>query len=668
MYKPHHQHGTKISVFLATLGLIFYSGIVIQNVFAGDDTLSPTKDFYQWVNHDWLENTPIPDDKPGINNFLAIQKEVNGSIINLLASLKLKQKPSPSDQQIAILYDSYLDMQKRDALGIKPLQSELQQIDAAQNHDDIAVLFSRVQKLGVASPLIFAVTTDFKHSDRNIVFAVQSGLGIQRDNLLGEDERSKNQRQYYQELLQKVFSLASVNNADQRAASVVALEKTLASLQWSNADNRNSDKTYNVTDFNGLKTKASKLNLDKQMAELGMPTRYPFNVMQPSYVESFNSFFLAQDIETWKSYLKARLLLSYAGLLDTRFKTALVDYEIKQGMYDKEEPQIQQAVGYLNKNVGMLLGKSYIENTFDEGIKTKLNQIIHNIVDEYRVAVTSSPRMSTSTKTKALEKLDKMTFKIGYPDKWQDYTALKVEPGELVENHKHIALYEHQRNISKLEKPVDKNDWEHPPQDINAFYDPSSNSFVLLAGILHPPFFDKNGNDAEHYGGIGFVIGHEIGHGFDDQGSSFDGNGNLVNWWTEEDLAKFNKIKNALIDQANRYEILPGKYLKGELEIGEIIGDLSGAEISLRAYQKIIKAKNLDSQQAYRDFFKQLAQTWRDKMRDDIKLLLIDADPHPASEFRANGIVKNFDEFHQVFSTKPGDAMYLPSDQRVKMW
>jgi predicted metalloendopeptidase len=276
--------------------------------------------------------------------------------------------------------------------------------------------------------------------------------------------------------------------------------------------------------------------------------------------------------------------------------------------------------------------------------------------------------MGPATKAKALNKLDKMTFKIGYPDKWQDYSKLEPVAGELVQNHIRIQHYELQRNIDKLAKPVDKEEWGHPPQTVNAYYDPTKNTFVLLAGILHEPFFTKNNSDAQNYGGMGFVIGHEIGHGFDDQGSRFDGNGNLVNWWTKDDAEAYDKIKKALIAQANNYEILPGKFLKGELEIGEILGDASGAEISLRAFQKIIKAKHLDSDQAYRDFFMQLAVTWRDKLRKDYQLIVLDRDVHPPSEFRGNGIVKNFDEFHRVFNTKPGDAMYMPVDRRVHIW
>lgn len=632
------------------------------------NTPSPTTNFYQWANHDWLRDTPIPADRPGINNFIAIQKQVSEELIRLLDGIPTDSGHTGPEQQLATLYAAYLDMSQRNAKGLSPIAPELLQIDRARHHADIAVLFARLQKIGVQSPVVYAAATDFKNSDRHIVFVGQAGLGIERDSYTANDERSQKERQLYRNIITELFTLAGMTDAAQQAEQVLQLETGLAGMQWSRADNRDIGKIYNVTDFHTLKSKASHLHIDRQMAELGMPTQYPFNIMQPDYLSAFNDYFTRQSVSAWQSYLKAQLLLSYASLLDQRFKAAVVNYEIQRGMYGTEQPMPQQAVDYLNRNVGMLLGEIYVKTYFDEGVKEQIEAIIENIVAEYRIAIEQSPRMSATTKTKALEKLNSITFKIGYPDQWRDYSSLRILPGELAENHKRIQLHEQQRNVAKLGHPVDRNDWDHPPQEVNAFYDPTSNSFVLLAGILHPPFFSAGGSDAEHYGGIGFVVGHEIGHGFDDQGSRFDARGNLANWWTPEDAQAFDKIRTALIAQANAYEILPGVRLKGELEIGEIIGDLSGAEISLRAYQKIVAAKNLDAEQAYRDFFLQLATTWRDKLRDDFRRLLIEADPHPPSEFRANGIVKNFDAFHATFATQPGDPMYLPPAERVRMW
>ncbi|MFZ4621650.1 MAG: M13 family metallopeptidase, partial [Bacteroidota bacterium] len=595
---------------------------------------SPTKNFYEWVNHDWMKSTEIPADKPGMNNFIVIREQVNKEIADLLTSLAKKPNPTDSDVKINRIYQSFMDMDRRNAKGISPLLPDLRRIDSAKTYDDIAVLFASLQKIGVASPIIMEPASDFKNSDSMIVFVAQAGLGLERESYLQDDERSKKTRQSYQNAMSELFTLASASDPAGSAAVVLQMEKDLAAIQWSNTENRDFSKIYNISDYAGVKGAVGNFNVDRYMTELGMPTTYPFNMMQPSYVAAFNKLFISKSVEQWRNYLKGQLLMSYAKLLDSAFNDVKVRYEVNRGFYDKEEPLQKQAVTYLNKNVGMLLGKTYIENSFDHEIKRKLSEVIKNISDEYRTVITGSKRMQPETKKKALEKLDKITFMVGYPDQWQDFSSLEVMPGELALNHQRISQYEHRRSVAKLGKPADKKEWGYPPQEINAFYSPIANAFVILAGILHPPFFRVDANDAEMYGGIGFVIGHEIGHGFDDQGSRFDGYGNMVNWWTETDAKKFNDIKSSLIAQANAYEILPGKFLKGELEIGEIIGDLSGAEISLRAFQRIIKTKNLNAEQGYRDFFRQLAITWRDKLRDDYKVMLLDRDSHPPSEFR----------------------------------
>lgn len=626
-FSKHHGSGLLVLIVCCLLLTACIPHSPARTNTTSANTPSPTTNFYQWANRDWLRDTSIPADRPGINNFIAIQQQVSEELIRLLESIPKDSSQTDSEQQLATLYASYLDMNQRNAKGLSPIAQELLQIDRARHHADIAALFSRLQKIGVQSPVIYAAATDFKNSNQHIVFVGQAGLGIERDSYTGNDERSQKERQLYCNVITELFTLAGMTDAAQQAERVLQLETGLASIQWSRADNRDMGKIYNVTNFHTLKSQASHLDIERQMTELGMPTQYPFNIMQPDYLSAFNDYFTRQSVSAWQSYLKAQLLLSYASLLDQRFKAAVVNYEIQRGMYSAEKPLPQQAVDYLNRNVGMLLGEIYIKSYFDEGVKEQVESIVKNIVAEYRVAIQQSPRMSATTKTKALEKLNSITFKIGYPDQWRDYSSLRVLPGELVENHKRIQLHEHKRNVAKLGHPVDKNDWDHPPQEVNAFYDPTSNSFVLLAGILHPPFFSAGGSDAEHYGGIGFVVGHEIGHGFDDQGSRFDARGNLANWWTPEDAQAFDKIRTALITQANAYEIMPGVRLKGELEIGEIIGDLSGAEISLRAYQKIAVAKSLDAEQAYQDFFLQLATTWRDKLRDDFRRLLIEAEP-----------------------------------------
>lgn len=652
--------------------LAISSALILSNVLMANDlnTSTPTakSDFYHWVNDPWFKENPIPSDKVGINNFVLIQDKVNKDILTLLEGLKTKKELTKDESKLLILYKSFLDQKQIDSLGLNPLEKELSAIRAAKSHKDIALQFVQLQKLGVLAPITYTVAPDFKNNEKQIMILAQAGLGLERINYLAEDPYSQKERALYLETMTRLFSLASIPEAEKKAKDVLELEQKIAKIQWSNVENRNPNKSYNLYTYSKLLSTLNNLAFADQIKVLGAPKKQSYNVMQPSYVINFNTLFKENDTELWKLYLQSRLLFTYAKLLDSRFKNCVTEYDIKRGLYDKEEQLNLQAVRYLNNNVGMLLGKSYVQTYFDESIKKDLVTIVHNIVNEYRIAIENSPRMTTKTKQKALEKLEKMTFKIGHPDRWKDYSSLLLKEGELVENHKKISRFEHAYMMHNLGKPVDKNEWGYPPQEINAFYEPSSNSFVLLAGILHDPFYSKSQTAAQKYGSIGFVIGHEIGHGFDDQGSQFDAKGNLVNWWQLQDSKQFDVIKANLIAQADSYEILPGKYLNGALEVGEIIGDLSGAEISLKAYAKIAKAQNIPLKQAYEEYFIQLAKTWRDHLRVEFLKMLIDKDVHPASEFRTNGIVKNMDQFYETFGIQPSDPMYLSPEKRVRIW
>ena len=633
-----------------------------------DDSTGATQNFYQWVNEEWLANTSIPEDKPRMDNFIAIQDKVYQQQKDLLLGLSVKPKRSVEEQKINAIYQSFTDLAQRNAAGLTPLKDELKLIEVAKSHRDIAKLFGQLQLWGVEVPLMYGVSTDFKDSDSNIVFAVQGGLLLERELYLADTERAQKQRTLYQEMLTSLFQLSGSSHAQDQAQSVLQLETSLANIQWSNVENRNFPKMYNKTDYPGLIDATSNLYTADQLQTLGMPTRYPFNLTQPSYITALNDFLSKATVEQWKTYLTARLLTDYANLLSTDFKKAITQFQINRGLYNQEPKLWRQSVNYINDHVGMLMGELYVASYFDEASKAKVENVTHQIVAQYRLKIAQSDRLTEQTKANAMKKLDNMNFQIGYPDTWQDYSSLILSESHLVDNHQAINRYEMQRNIDKLGKPVDKKEWDMPPQSINAYYSSSTNTFTLLAGILNAPFYNAEADLAENFGGIGFVIGHEIGHGYDDGGSRFDYAGNMHNWWQQQDLEAFNQLKERLIDQANQYEILPGLFLNGALEIGEIMGDLSGAEIALAAYTLYAKDNKLNIEKGQKEFFMQLAKTWRTLARDEFWHQLVESDPHPPGEFRANGIVKNINEFHHLFNTKPGDPMYLAPEERVHIW
>lgn len=625
-------------------------------------------DFYAWANQDWLAKTDIPVDQPRVDNFSQLEDKVYDQIKALLADLKNAPTRTDDQEKIVKLYDGFMDMDQRNTIGLQPIAGELDLIGRIMTHREVADSFARFQISGIAAPLLFVPETDFKDSNMVISFVAQAGLGIDRDYYLGSDARSLQQCALYRDYLIKLFTLASVANPKAKAASVMNTEKKLAAIQWNRVDSRDSSKTYNPYSTASLKVLTRKFYGENIVSALGVPADAKFNVMQPGYVKKFGVLFLKITVAEWKDYLIARLLSGYAGILTEDFRQAQVAYEKALGLYIDEKPRWKQGIDYLNGNISFMIGRAYVQKYFDPQTKASVQDLIASIRDEFKFAIARSLWLHESTRRKALEKLAKMEFQIGYPDKWRDYSALKIDGGDVVENYRRMSLFEHRRSMNKIGRPVDKTDWAYPPQVVNAFYNPTSNSFVLLAAILQEPFYDTKGDKAKNYGGIGFVIGHEIGHGFDDQGSRFDGDGNMHDWWEKDDAVAYNKTKMKLITQANDYEIMPGVFLKGELEIGEIMGDLSGAQIALNAYLKAVAGQDADRKEQMRKFFIQLAQTWRSKWRKEFLLQVLQTDGHPPSEFRSNGIVKQFDEFYQVFEVGPGDRMFLAPEKRVLLW
>jgi predicted metalloendopeptidase len=434
------------------------------------------------------------------------------------------------------------------------------------------------------------------------------------------------------------------------------------------AEARNPQKTYNPMDYAKVVGLAANLYPETLHAELRLKPDAPCNLFDPGFLDWYNTNFQKFDVTSWQDYLRAHLLITYSDTLTKTMSDAGNDFGRAIGMAQEESPLWSRGIDFAESSMPMLVGKSYVERFFDEKDKAIVEKVIRDIQAQAKVAITSSKDLGPATRQKALEKLSKMTFQIGYPDHWEDYSSLVFDAADPVGNKRRAANFEFERNRLKLLKPVDRGEFAYSPHVVNAFYSPASNSFVILAGILKPPYFNPAGGPAAVYGGLGFVVGHEIGHAFDDSGRYYDGDGNLNPWWEQADLERFQKKKDALVAQANAYEIIPGLSLNGPLEVGEIIGDKTGSEFSLAVFERVIKEKGLDRQQALRDFFSYQAQVWRDISLEGVRRANNQSDPHPPGKFRTDGIVRNVDTFYEVYPLRPDDPLYLEPAQRVTIW
>ncbi len=623
--------------------------------------------FYKAVNQEWLNSHKIKEDAGEVSNFSLVSDRILEQSRQLIKKIRAQKERTQDEQNLLNLYDSYLDMDQRNALGIKPIEGILKKIDQIKNSQDLAKLFVLFRDRSIPTPIHIGMTEDMKDSSRYIISIGEGGTSLLKKHYELKDEEAKKQMRTLKHLYHKLLTLAGYDNVDKRVENTIAVEQALAKVQWTQLQNRDPQNTYNITPYNKIKKTVDNLDLDAMLKVQHIPTTGTFTVAQPSYLKALNGLLTSIDIEQWKDYTRVICLASKAGELTPAFENAFMDRALELGVVAKIPSVEKRAIG-LVQGMGMLFGKLYVKHFFNEQSKEKINQIVQTIQASYQEAIKNSKRLSPATKEAALQKIYHMLFNVAYPKKWIDYSKLKFKADDLVGNSNQYEKFELLRAVKKLDKKVDREEWGMPPQVINAFYDPSKNKFVLLAAILQKPFFDANGSEAVNYGGIGFIVGHEMGHCFDDQGSQFDYHGNMKNWWTPKDHAAFDVLKKKLIKQADAYEVLPGKFANGKLEIGEIIADLSGAEIALGTYMKTKEAQKMPRKEALQMFFKQIAKTWRSKALPQIEQMQLDSDPHPANEYRSNGTIRNMDAFYEAFDIKEGDKMWLDPEERVKVW
>jgi len=642
---------------------------------AFDRNLRPQDDLFRHVNGQWLTTTEIPADKASYGAFDILFDKAQADLRGIVeeASKSTTKAPGSEAQKIGDFYDSFMNEARVEELGIMPLNAELAAIDALKTKSDLARHFGRFFKLNLINPIVGYVDGDAQQPTDDILYLYQGGLGLpDRDYYLKDDAKLKEYREKYVGFLSTALGFAGDPTAGKSAREIFVLETRLARAHWTNVENRDAVKTYNKVKLAELSTQFPGFDWEAWTQELGVSGLTALVVSQPSYLKALAAAVNELPVDSWKPYLKASLLNGFAPYLHK----ALVDAEF--GFYNttlrgvkEQQPRWKRAVNTLNGNLGEMLGKLYVERHFKPEAKARMEGLVANLREAYRAGIDQLEWMGPDTKKQAQEKLAKFRPKIGYPNKWRDYSKVEIKKDDLVGNMMRAFMNENTFQLGKAGKPIDPEQWGMTPQTINAYYNPVRNEIVFPAAILQPPFFNLEAEDAANYGGIGAVIGHEMGHGFDDQGRRFDATGALRDWWTKQDEAEYQKRAEVLVEQFNELEPLPGLHVNGELTLGENIADLTGLVIARQAYSLSLKgapAPVIDGVPADQRFYMGWAQSWKAKEREESLRQQVLTNVHSPEMYRANGPVRNIPEFYAAFGVKEGDKMFLPPDRRVKIW
>ncbi|MBO2599226.1 M13 family metallopeptidase [Shewanella algae] len=649
------------------------SGIELENF---DHQVRHQDDFYYSVNGKWLATTPIPADKSNYGAFSVLYEESQAALKQIIeeAAAKPNKAEGSVEQKIGDFFAAYMDSTLTDQLGIAPLKGQLADIAKTASHADIAALMGKLLTDGSGIPFGFYVNNDAKNSSQYGVYLYQSGLTLpDRDYYLKDDPKFVANREAMREYVRNLMSAAGYPHADAAAANVANIELFIAQSQWSRVESRDANKAYNKMSLKELQQLMGGFDFDGFAKAAGLSGKtQDVIVRQPSYFEKLGAEFGKFPVSAWQDYLAFHLVDSYAGLLSQQFVDLHFDFHSKTLMgIQEQKPRWKRAVDGADQVIGELVGKEYVARHFQPEAKARMESMIKNLIKGFEVSIDELEWMTPETKKAAQEKLSKFTYKIGYPDKWKDYSNLEIKADDLVGNYQRYARFEYQDMLAKLGKPIDRSEWHMTPQTVNAYYNPVMNEIVFPAAILQPPFFNMEADDAVNYGGIGAVIGHEISHGFDDQGAKYDGDGNLRNWWTDKDREEFQKRGAQLSAQYSQFEALPGKFVNGDLTLGENIGDLGGLTVALRSYHLSLNGKEapvMDGLTGDQRFFVGWSQVWRRNYRDEELGRRLLTDPHSPSHYRAMGTPRNVEGFYKAFDLKPTDKMYLSEEDRVKIW
>ena len=637
-----------------------------------DAAIRPQDDLFRHVNGKWIERTEIPSDKARYGSFYLLAEEAEKAVRDIIVEAQ-SAEPGTEERKFGDVYASFMDEEAVEARGAQPLTPLFELIAPVASIESLLPVIGTLERGGTSGFLQAFVDNDPGNPERYLVFLEQGGLGLPDESYYRE-EKFADIRVAYLAFLERMFGLAGLSDPAVRAQRVFDLETEIAAQHWDNVKSRDSEATYNLTAWSDVTATSPLLQswLDAMDAPAGAFAEVV--VRQPSFVEGVTALFTEPRVEAWRDWLRWQVIRSNAAYLSSEFVEANFDFYGKTLTGTPEmRARWKRGVGLVEGSLGEAVGRIYVERHFQPAAKVAMDELVANLVEAYRVSIHSLTWMGEETRGRAIDKLEKFTPKIGFPVKWRDYSSLEIDAADLLGNVRAVNEFEFQRELGKIGKPLDRDEWFMTPQTINAYYNPGFNEIVFPAAILQFPFFDEGRDAAANYGAIGAVIGHEIGHGFDDQGAKYDGDGKLTDWWTADDKAAFEKLTANLIEQYNALAPaqVPDHHVNGALTIGENIGDLGGLSIAWKAYLISLAGEEppvINGLTGAERFFLSWAQAWQIKLRDEEAIRLISIDPHSPNEFRCNQIVRNIDDFYTTFGVTASDALWLDPSERVTIW
>ena len=638
------------------------------------DTVRPQDDYFAYVNQKWIDANPIPDEYSGYGVGRVVFERTEEQIRTLIEAASNETDASSAAGKIGALYASFLNEEAVEAAGLEGLKPLLAEIDAIDTHEALWQFFGRLQSTSINVPLTFYTDADAADPTALRVYAWQSGLGLpDRDYYLEETDKLTQARDDYRAHIAKMFDLAGIDGGEDAADAILALETAIATAHWSSVQNRDRQTIYtNKLTLEAADALTAGLSWQAFFEAAGIPVQETFVIAQTSYFQALPKIVTEHDVSLWQQYLKLHALKGYAPYLNQALLNEQFDFQGTKLRGQKTlRPRWKRGIAFVNQAAGELLGKVYVDAYFPESAKEKVEALVENLRGAFAASIDDLAWMSAPTKAQAKEKLAAFTAKLGYPDKWRDYSGLAVSTDDLLGNAMAADAFNYAHEVAKLSAPVDRSEWGMTPQTVNAYYRPTFNEIVFPAAILQPPFFDAEADDALNYGAIGAIIGHEFSHGFDDQGRKFDGTGRLRDWWQPEDAEGYESRAGNLVAQYAAFLPIPDTPINGQLTLGENIADLAGLTMAYRAYQRSLggnPAPVINGQTGDERFFLSYARSWRGHVREQRLREILLTDPHSPGKYRVLGVLRNVPEFHDTYNVQPEDDMYLAPEARVRVW